>query len=83
LHAKNIKRELACASVAFAGNVFDYTYDADGNISDTTTSSATTVQLSANPLSILPGGTATLTWTSFNADSEVRGGRCSKLTLFR
>ena len=60
---------LACVSVAGAGNVADYIYDDDGNIKDTTSSSATTVQISASPAPIQPGGTATLSWSSLNANS--------------
>ena len=60
---------LACTTFAIAGNIVDYTYDADGNITDAITSTATSVNITASPTSILPGGTATLSWTSTNADS--------------
>ncbi len=60
---------LACATFAIGGNVVDYTYDADGNTKDAITSSGTSVHITATPVSILPGGTATLAWTSINANS--------------
>lgn len=60
---------LACATFAIAGNVVDYTYDADGNITDALTTTATSVNITASPTSIEPGGTVTLSWTSLNADS--------------
>jgi len=62
---------LAFGTFAIGGNVVDYTYDADGNITNAATSSATAVYISANPASILPGGTTevTLSWASMNADT--------------
>jgi len=69
---------LLCCSFAVAGNVVEYTYDADGNIQDAIFPSPT-VQIAADPATIYEGQSATLTWTSTSAtvceiQPEVGGG---------
>ncbi|MBN1256005.1 MAG: RHS repeat protein, partial [Deltaproteobacteria bacterium] len=56
------------------GTVVEYTYDAKGNClsvikGNPSSPTAPTVQITAAPASIQPGETATLSWTSSNADS--------------